>query len=134
MAKNPVIYQTMRAIKNPIGDGRHNRSNTASALIKSVVPAGFVFALNEDGSIEDRSRAVDVCPANRKGAPDLRAVLMAVATAPLQEVEPEEESIESLVAERPDEAITILKRLGLTPEKIRAALAGSASTASEATQ
>lgn len=131
-SKNPVIYQTMRSVSNPIGDGRHNRSNTASPLVKNVIPAGFVFAINEDGSIEDRSKPVETCPANRKGVDSLRQQLMSVATAPLQIVEPEVETIDSIVAERPDVAVDVLKRLGVTPEKLRALL--SAGVSGEAAQ
>lgn len=131
-SKNPVIYQTMRSVSNPIGDGRHNRSNTASPLTKNIIPAGFVFAINEDGSIEDRSKPVETCPANRKGIDALRQQLMSVATAPLQVVEPEVETVESIVAERPDVAIDVLKRLGVTPAALRQLLSGSASPSTEA--
>lgn len=122
----PLIYQTMKSIENPIGDGRYNRSSERSPLEKNTIPAGFVFAIADDGSIEDRSRAVFTIPVARKGSSELAKKLAAVATAPLDPVPEEEETFESVLASVPggaEAAVSlVLKQLNISPKDLRARL------------
>ena len=133
---NPVLYCTTKAIENPVGDGRHNRAPYRSDLEKNTIPAGFVFALDEEGNIEDRSRPFEVVPA-AKGAL-LREALMAVATEPLQgpPPAPEEETVDAVLATLPaskDVTTLVLKALGLNGAQLRALLQAGVS-AQEARQ
>ena len=133
--KNPVLFTTTKSITNPIGDGRHNRAPYRSDLEKNVIPAGFVFALDESGNIEDRSRPYAVIDAE-KGAV-LREALMSVASEPLQGPPPQvEESIEQVLATMPgkDATALVLKALGLNGAQLRALLMQDSAAHSPARQ
>jgi hypothetical protein len=120
-----VLYMTTKAIENPIGDGRHNRAAWRSPLDQTRVPAGFVFALDDEGNIEDRSKPVYQV-ASKRGKP-LRERLMEVASAPLSSpTVVEEETVEDVLREAGGERAIpeVLKALSVTPSQLRALLAG----------
>ena len=125
--KNVILYTTTKTITNPIGDGRHNRAPWRSSLHKNSIPAGFVFGVAEDGSIEDRSRPFEVIGAEEAQA--LRDALLSVAGEPMKAVEPEvEETVEDVLAALPtnvNPTAEIIRALGIPPKQLRAMLLGS---------
>lgn len=120
-----IVYQTTKAVENPIGDGRHNRAKWRSSLEKSEIPAGFVFAVTDDGDIEDRSKATATVTGEK--ATQLRTLLLSVATEPLAgSLNPtqavKQESIEEALSSLgPDAALRALKKLGVTVADLKAA-------------
>jgi hypothetical protein len=123
-----MIYRTTRSIDNPIGDGRHDRAKWQTALRKSSIPAGFVFAVNEDGSIEDRNTTPDDRRVKASEAEPLRKALLAVAGPALGGEVEHEETVEEVVESLPPGAVAeILKALKISPKELRARLASEGS-------
>lgn len=122
--KNAVLYTLLETIDNPVGDGRHNRAPYRSDLEKNTIPRGFVFAVDEEGNIEDRSRPYHIL--RGKEAEALRDKLLATASAPLKGPPPVvEESIEDVLKTLPgkDATAVVLKALGLNGPQLRQLLA-----------
>lgn len=121
-----LIYRTLRSIDNPVGDGRHDRATWQSPLFKRRIPAGFVFALSEDGSIRDLSYSPPERVLTGDRANDLKKLLVSVAGPPLAgDLEEEEESFDAVInAHGGPEAATkaMCAALNLTPSQLAAFL------------
>lgn len=124
---NVKIFRTTKSIANPVGDGRHNRAEWQTALKKTHIPAGFVFALNEDGSVEDRSRSVEE---DRMKNRQLREALMAVAGPELGGEIQDNVTIETVIAATPggaDQAVAaLMNHFGLTASEFHSLLKAQA--------
>jgi len=134
--KNVTIYVTTKAVRNPQGDGRHNRANWRSPLDKTEIPAGFVFALDDEGNIEDRSVPVATLSA-KKGAA-LRAELLKVASAPLgteSDIITEPETVADVLEGADSGAVAqVMEALNLTPAELRRLLSGQTKAQPSVTQ
>jgi hypothetical protein len=125
-----MIYRTLKTIKNPVGDGRHDRASWQTPLKQSKIPAGFVFAISDDGTIRDLSVTDPDRTVTGAMAVELRKQIMAVAGPPLGgEVEEEAETVESVIAAVGAEkaAQAIAAGLGLSPAELKTFLLASVS-------
>jgi hypothetical protein len=125
-----MIYRTLKTIKNPVGDGRHDRANWQTPLKQSKIPAGFIFAISDDGTIRDLTVTDPDRTISGQMAVDLRKHIMAVAGPPLGgEVEAEEETVEDVIAAVGAEkaAQAIAKGLNLSPAELKTFLLASVS-------
>jgi hypothetical protein len=126
-----TIYQTIKPIENPMGDGRHNRAKWRSPLDQTRIPAGFIFGVDDEGNIYDHSTPTQVLQAKRKGTAELRQMLISVAGSTMEPVEPPPPTIEDVIAEAPKDAVPeLLKKLGMSPEQLREALLSATSPSS----
>lgn len=81
-----TIYMTTKTIKNPLGDGRHDKASWRSVFEQSTIPAGTVFGVTDDGTISDHSIPKFEIAARLAGS--LRDLLLQNCTKPLGFGEP----------------------------------------------
>jgi hypothetical protein len=121
-----LIYRTLKSIDNPVGDGRHNRADWQSSLLKSRIPAGFTFAITDDGTIRDLSYSPPERVLSGDRAAELRKHLIAVAGPPLQGDVEEEETLETVIEAHggdKEAMLAMCKALNLTPGQLKSFLA-----------
>lgn len=117
-----VFYRTTKRVdNNPEGDARR-RASWRSPLEKPTIPAGFLYGIDENGTIFDHSEIKHAVKND-----ELLRMLKSASSPPLDVDIEEEETVASVLAEIPGGITqvveTILREMDMTPKELRDLLA-----------